>query len=269
MSTIPKKYTSAATNPAAACTWDSKAMTLMKDAKKPLFLMGGGVNIGRANETALTLAETTRIPVITTIMGKGSIPTSHELYVGNVGMHGCYAANRAISECDLLFSIGTRFNDRITGKIDEFAKNAKIVHVDIDAASISRNIQVDIPIVADAKDAMEAMLKHIKCCEHKEWLDEIADWKKEHPLDMDQNKGITPQKIVQCINEQFEEGIFVTDVGQHQMWITQYLEMDEKNSFSPPAAWAPWGMAFLHPWAPNLHTPGSLWYVFPVTEGCR
>ena len=206
-----------------------KAVNLLKEAKKPLFLMGGGVNIGRANETALALVETTRVPVITTIMGKGSIPTSHELYVGNVGMHGCYAANHAISECDLLFSIGTRFNDRITGKIEEFAKNAKIVHVDIDTASISRNIQVDIPIVADAKDAMEALLKHVKCCEHKEWLGQIDGWKQEHPLDMDQNKGITPQKIVQCINEQFEEGIFVTDVGQHQMWVTQYLEMNEKK----------------------------------------
>lgn len=235
-----------------------KAVNLLKEAKKPLFLMGGGVNIGRANETALALVETTRVPVITTIMGKGSIPTSHELYVGNVGMHGCYAANHAISECDLLFSIGTRFNDRITGKIEEFAKNAKIVHVDIDTASISRNIQVDIPIVADAKDAMEALLKHVKCCEHKEWLEQIDGWKQEHPLDMDQNKGITPQKIVQCINEQFEEGIFVTDVGQHQMWVTQYLEMNEKKQLLTSGALAPWDTGSLLPWAQNSPIRASL-----------
>ena len=136
-----------------------KANSLLSQAKKPLFLMGGGVNISGANEEAKKLAELTQVPVITTIMGKGALPTNHELYIGNVGMHGCYAANHAISECDLLFSIGTRFNDRITGKIDEFAKNAKIVHIDIDAASISRNIQVDIPIVADAKEAMTALLK--------------------------------------------------------------------------------------------------------------
>lgn len=206
-----------------------KAISLLKEAEKPLFLMGGGVNIARANSEALALAEATGIPVITTIMGKGALPTNHPLYVGNVGMHGCYAANRAISECDVLFSIGTRFNDRITGKIEEFAKNAKIVHIDIDTASISRNIQVDIPIVADAKEAMGAMLKHVKYWENKEWLALIQSWKKEHPLDMKPDKGITPEKIIKCMNEQFEEAIVVTDVGQHQMWVTQYLEMDEKK----------------------------------------
>lgn len=206
-----------------------KANSLLSQAKKPLFLMGGGVNISGANEEAKKLAELTQVPVITTIMGKGSLPTNHELYIGNVGMHGCYAANHAISECDLLFSIGTRFNDRITGKIDEFAKNAKIVHIDIDAASISRNIQVDIPIVADAKEAMTAFLKHAKPCDTKDWLEEIREWEKEQPLGMRKDKGITPQKIIECMNEEFKKAVVVTDVGQHQMWVTQYLEMDENK----------------------------------------
>lgn len=116
-----------------------------------LFLIGGGVNIAHANKEMTQLAELTGVPVITTIMGKGAIPTTNSLYVGNIGIHGSYAANSAISHCDVLFSIGTRFNDRITGKIEEFAPKATIVHIDIDAASISRNIVVDIPIVADAK----------------------------------------------------------------------------------------------------------------------
>lgn len=206
-----------------------KANSLLSQAKKPLFLMGGGVNISGANEEAKKLAELTQVPVITTIMGKGALPTNHELYIGNVGMHGCYAANHAISECDLLFSIGTRFNDRITGKIDEFAKNAKIVHIDIDAASISRNIQVDIPIVADAKEAMTALLKHAKPCATKDWLEEIRGWEKEQPLGMRKDKGITPQKIIECMNEEFKKAVVVTDVGQHQMWVTQYLEMDENK----------------------------------------
>ena len=206
-----------------------KANSLLSQAKKPLFLMGGGVNISGANEEAKKLAELTQVPVITTIMGKGALPTNHELYIGNVGMHGCYAANHAISECDLLFSIGTRFNDRITGKIDEFAKNAKIVHIDIDAASISRNIQVDIPIVADAKEAMTALLKHAKPCDTKDWLEEIRGWEKEQPLGMRKDKGITPQKIIECMNEEFKKAVVVTDVGQHQMWVTQYLEMDENK----------------------------------------
>ena len=206
-----------------------KANSLLSQAKKPLFLMGGGVNISGANEEAKKLAELTQVPVITTIMGKGALPTNHELYIGNVGMHGCYAANHAISECDLLFSIGTRFNDRITGKIDEFAKNAKIVHIDIDAASISRNIQVDIPIVADAKEAMTALLKHAKPCDTKDWLEEIRGWEKEQPLGMRKDKGIIPQKIIECMNEEFKKAVVVTDVGQHQMWVTQYLEMDENK----------------------------------------
>lgn len=128
-----------------------KAIESLKQAKKPVFLLGGGVNIARANKEMTALAEQTGIPVVTTIMGKGAIPTDHPLYVGNLGIHGSYAANTAISACDVLFSIGVRFNDRITGKVSEFAPNAAIIHIDIDPASISRNIAVDIPIVADAK----------------------------------------------------------------------------------------------------------------------
>ena len=101
------------------------------------------------------LVEKTNIPVVTTVMGRGAIPTNHPLYIGNLGMHGAYACNMAVSDCDLLFSIGTRFNDRITGKLHSFAPNAQIVHIDIDTAAISKNVQVDVPIVADAKDAID------------------------------------------------------------------------------------------------------------------
>ncbi len=166
-----------------------KATDLLKKAERPLFLMGGGVTISRGQAEAKKLAEHTGIPVITTIMGRGSLPTDHELYFGNVGMHGCYAANKAISDCDLLFSIGTRFSDRITGKLEEFAPNAKIIHVDIDTASISRNIQVDIPIVADARDAMEAILKNMPEGEHKEWVAQLKEWDQKHPIDMPDGGG--------------------------------------------------------------------------------
>ena len=119
-----------------------KALEKLKNAKRPVFLIGGGVNIAHARKEMTELAELTGVPVVTTIMGKGAIPTNHPLYVGNIGMHGNLASNKAIMECDVLFSIGTRFNDRITGTIDTFAKNAEIIHIDIDAASISRNIKV-------------------------------------------------------------------------------------------------------------------------------
>ena len=139
-----------------------RAMKMLNKAKKPLFLAGGGVKIANAVEIFTKIVDITKIPVVTTIMGRGSIPTNHPLFIGNLGMHGAYAANMAVSECDLLFSIGTRFNDRITGKIHEFAPNAQIVHIDIDTASISRNVHVDIPIVADAKTATEKILEYAK-----------------------------------------------------------------------------------------------------------
>ena len=161
-----------------------RALKMLKKAKKPLFLAGGGVNIARANGVFTEVVEKTQVPVVTTIMGRGAIPTNHPLFIGNLGMHGAYAANMAVSECDLLFSIGTRFNDRITGKLHEFAPNAQIVHIDIDTASISRNIHVDVPIVADAKEAITKMNEYVEKCETKKWLKKIEEWKMEHPLTM-------------------------------------------------------------------------------------
>lgn len=204
-----------------------RAIKMLNKAKKPLFLAGGGVNIARANDAFRQLVDITRVPVITTIMGKGAIPTDHPLYVGNVGMHGAYASNMAVQECDLLFSIGTRFNDRITGKLHEFATNAQIVHIDIDTSSISRNIQVDIPIVADAREAIEKMLEYVGECEQTEWIEQIQEWKKENPLQMKRRNSMSPQHIIDVVNREFDDAIFVTDVGQHQMWATQFLELKE------------------------------------------
>lgn len=205
-----------------------KAIKILSQAKKPVFLIGGGVNISHAQLEMQKLSEQTGIPVITTIMGKGAIPTTHPLYVGNIGIHGSYAANTAISQCDVLFSIGTRFNDRITGKIEQFAENATIVHIDIDAASISRNIKVDIPIVADAKIALCELLKIAKTLQTEEWLNQISHWKSKHPIFM-KNNGMTPRKIIEEINRTFDTAIITTDVGQNQLWATQYLELGENK----------------------------------------
>lgn len=206
-----------------------KAMAVLKKAKKPVFLVGGGVNIARANKEMQQLAELTKVPVVTTIMGKGALPTNHPLYIGNIGIHGSYAANHAISECDVLFSIGTRFNDRITGKIEEFAKDATIIHVDIDAAAISKNIVVDIPIVADAKMAIGKILEVAQEYDTKDWLARIEDWKTTYPLIMSKQDGMTPEKIVKAINDEFDSVIVTTDVGQNQLWTTQFLELNEKK----------------------------------------
>lgn len=211
-----------------------KAVQLLCDAKKPLFLIGGGVNIARANKEMEELLEATQIPMITTIMGKGAASTQHDLYLGNIGIHGSYAANHAVTECDVLFSIGTRFNDRITGKISEFAKNATIVHIDVDAASISKNIAVDVPIVADAKLAIEAILDVLAkkklevphMDKRGEWLKKVLDWKKKYPIRMKDQKGLTPEKVIKAVNDRYKSSIIVTDVGQNQLWTTQYIELD-------------------------------------------
>lgn len=206
----------------------NKALDALNHAKKPLFLIGGGVLISRASAELQKLAEVTGVPVVTTIMGKGAIPTIHNLYVGNLGIHGSYAANTAISNCDVLFSIGTRFNDRITGNVEQFAKHAVIIHVDIEPASISRTIATDIPIVSDAKKVISALLERAQSLDTREWIAQINHWKQQYPL-MIKTKGMNPQKIIEEINRTFDNAIIATDVGQNQLWATQFLELGKEK----------------------------------------
>ena len=207
-----------------------KAVEQLKTAKKPVFLVGGGVNIARAGEKMTELAELTGIPVISTIMGRGAVPTNHPNYVGNVGLHGNYAANMAISECDVLFSIGTRFNDRITGKISEFAPHATIIHIDIESAAISRNIRVDIPVVGDAKEAITKIIELVMQDEefnkssiekNRPWYEKIKGWEKEYPMctrsaDLEVKDGMIsrPDKIIEAINQAYDEAI----LGLWKQW---------------------------------------------------
>ena len=206
-----------------------RAMNMIYDAKRPLFLIGGGAKIAGAQEEMCKLMETLKVPVVTTIMGRGIVPTNHELYYGNIGMHGNYAANQAVNDCDLLISIGTRFNDRITGKLGTFASDAKIIHIDIDTAAISKNVKVDVPIVADARDALTRMLEYVEPCETKQWIEQISAWKEEHPLAAKEKPIMTPKDIIETINRVFDELILVTDVGQHQMFTAQFAEITEKK----------------------------------------
>lgn len=206
-----------------------RALKMLQKAKKPLFLAGGGVIISRAQEIFTQVVEKTQVPVVTTVMGRGAISTRNPLFIGNLGMHGAYAANMAVNECDLLFSIGTRFNDRITGKLHEFAPHAQIVHIDIDTASISRNIHVDIPIVADAKEAITKMNEYVQECSTGKWLKQIQEWKEEHPLTMKDRGMMGPLDIISEINRQFDKAILVTDVGQHQMLVSQYADITENR----------------------------------------
>lgn len=206
-----------------------RALKMLGKAKRPLFLAGGGVNVAHAQEAFTELVECTHVPVVTTVMGRGAIPTNHPLYIGNLGMHGAYASNMSVNECDLLFSIGTRFNDRITGKLHSFAPKAQIVHIDIDTAAISKNVQVDVPIVADAKEAIDKMLEYVTECDTEKWRAQVETWKEEHPMKMKRKPIMTPQDVIDTINKVFDAAIIVTDVGQHQMFTAQFIEITHKK----------------------------------------
>ena len=221
-----------------------KAYKVLKGAKRPMILVGGGINISHANDELKEFVEKTKIPVVTTIMGKGALDYDNEYYVGNCGMHGRFAANKAVVNCDVLFSVGTRFNDRITGALSEFAQDAAIIHIDIDTASISRNVIVDVPIVCDAKAALEKLNEWAEPMDTADWLKRIAEWEKEHPLEMRRDLGLCPQSIMEGINEVFPEGIFTTDVGQHQMWATQFIDINSKKQMITSGGLGTMGFGF-------------------------
>ena len=222
-----------------------KAYRLLKNAKRPLIMAGGGVRISGAEEELLAFAKKMNIPVTTTVMGKGVMPEDHELFIGNCGMHGRYAANKAVTECDVLFSVGTRFNDRITGDLDEFAPKAQIIHVDIASASISRNVVVDVPVTSDAKIALERLVEYAEKMNTEKWLAKIAEWENEHPLTMPGSKiGVGPQVICEAINSVFSDANIVTDVGQHQMWASQFIKLNKDQEFITSGGLGTMGFGF-------------------------
>ena len=220
-----------------------QAVNLLCKAKRPVFLVGGGVLISHAEREMQMLAEKTGVPVITTIMGKGAIPAAHDLYVGNIGIHGSYAANMAVSRCDVLFAIGTRFNDRITGKTEQFAPDAAIVHVDIEPASISKTVAADLAIVADAKAAIRTFTEAVQPLAVAAWVRQIKEWQRRYPITM-KGDGITPEKIMRGINQVFDEAIIATDVGQNQLWATQFLDLHERKKLMTSGGLGTMGYGF-------------------------
>ncbi len=221
-----------------------KAYKLLKSSKQPMLLAGGGVNIAGANQELLKLVSTMNLPVVTTVMGRGAIPTNDPHFIGDLGLHGKYDANMAVSNCDVLFSIGTRFNDRITGDLNEFAPKAKIIHVDVDTSSISRNVVVDVPIVSDAKLALSKLNEWAEPLDTDKWFEKIHAWDLKHPLKMRNDRGMTPQQIIEALNQTFPKAIVTTDVGQHQMWTSQYLEMNEHKKFITSGGLGTMGFGF-------------------------
>jgi acetolactate synthase-1/2/3 large subunit len=216
-----------------------RAVGLIKEAKRPVVFTGGGVILSGASKELTEFARKLNAPVTASLMGLGSFPGTDPLWLGMLGMHGTYRANMAIGECDLLIGIGVRFDDRVTGKVEEFAPNAKIIHVDIDPTSISKNIPVAVPIVGDCKNALKGLNRlmreekvKIDKKGRKPWLDQIQKWKSTQPLRYEQGDVIKPQYVIEKLHELTAgQAIITTEVGQNQMWAAQYYHFDYPNHF--------------------------------------
>jgi acetolactate synthase I/II/III large subunit len=218
-----------------------RAADLIAKAQKPVIYAGGGVITAGAHEELGVLAEMTGFPVTMTLMGLGCFPGTHPLSLGMLGMHGTYRANMAVSNSDLLFAIGARFDDRVTGKIEDFAPHAKIIHVDIDPASIQKNIAVDVPIVADARQALTKLIDTLKKRGHsakerkklKNWHATLTAWRNEQRQRFDRTTEIIkPQYVVEKLYEMTRgRAIITTEVGQNQMWAAQYYLFDKPRTF--------------------------------------
>ena len=213
-----------------------RAMEEIALAKKPVIIAGGGVILSNASKELTSFARKLSIPVTATLMGLGGFPATDPLSLGMLGMHGTYCANMAVTSCDLLIAIGCRFDDRATGDVNRFAPSAKIIHLDIDPTSISKNIKVDIPIVGDVKEILKDCLviaSEQKAGKepHAEWLKEIEDWKKTHTLNYKQTDIIKPQFVIEKLYELTKgDCIITTEVGQNQMWTAQFFTFDKPRT---------------------------------------
>lgn len=205
----------------------------IKNSKRPVIYGGGGIVSAEASEEFREFADRTGIPVTCTLMALGAYPADGPMWMGMLGMHGSRAANWAIDQSDLLISLGARFDDRITGKLEEFAPGARVVHIDADPAEINKIVQADIALCADLREALEALLPHVARVDCQPWRDQIEEWKREHPFSYeDSSKLIKPQKLIQVLAESTGgEANVSSDVGQHQMWVAQYYP------FQRPRQW--------------------------------
>ena len=210
-----------------------KAIDLLKGAKRPLIIAGHGVLLSNATEELYKLATTCQVPVVNTLLGLGSFPGEHQLSLGMLGMHGTVYANYAVNEADVVLALGIRFDDRIAGVPKEFCKDATIIHVDIDPAEIGKNKLIDIPIVGDLKHVLNEMNHELTPQNHESWLECIREWREEYPIRVRPHEGnsLLPQKVIQEIDNIVKgNAIVVTDVGQHQMWTSQFITFSKPNT---------------------------------------
>ena len=218
-----------------------EAVNLIMKAERPVLYVGGGVLKSNATAELMELATEGRLPVVTTLMARGAFPDSHELCLGMPGMHGGYTAVTSMQRCDLLVSLGARFDDRVTGQLSSFAPDAKVVHVDIDPAEIGKNRQADVPIVGEAKDVITKMVAELRRRQSKDggvpdrttWLNTLATWKKKYPYSYDQpaDGPLKPQFAIERLYEHAKDAVVVSGVGQHQMWASQFWRFEEPRTW--------------------------------------
>ena len=217
-----------------------RAVAMIQHSQKPVFLIGGGVILSETTKYLEDIVNTTKIPVVTTLMGKGAIPDSHELHLGMGGMHGSYASNKAISGCDLLIALGARFDERLTSRADTFAPNAQIIHFEIDDVEIDKIIDIDLGIKGDLRWSLPIFAKKLKegafdyGAAFADWRHEVLAMKKSHPFATPPRPGcISPQSIFAAVRDitRDDDTVAITDVGQHQMWAAQFFTTDEPKHF--------------------------------------
>nr|YP_001293618.1 acetohydroxyacid synthase large subunit [Rhodomonas salina]ABO70722.1 acetohydroxyacid synthetase large subunit [Rhodomonas salina] len=213
-----------------------QAVSLIKQSNQPLLYVGGGAIISGAYKEISELVELLKVPIATTLMGKGVIDEEHPLCLGMLGMHGTVYANYAVSECDLLIALGARFDDRVTGKLDEFACHAQVVHIDIDPAEVGKNRMPQVGIVGDVKESVKAILDVLKKEDYLEpeqtqaWRQRLDRWRKEYPLLVPKSaQSLSPQEVITEISNQAQDAFFTTDVGQHQMWAAQFIKTSPRK----------------------------------------
>jgi acetolactate synthase I/II/III large subunit len=230
-----------------------KISKAIEKSKRPLLYVGGGVILSEANKELTRLARKANIPVTTTMMGLGGFPEDDPLSLGMLGMHGTAYANHAVQDSDLIIAVGARFDDRVTGRIDTFAPNATIAHIDIDPSSVSKNVGVDIPVIGDAKEVLKELIKMVKKQPYKEWHATIKEWKKQLPLAYKSDDRLRPQYVVEeiCRIAQGKRVIISTEVGQNQMWAAQYY------TYTEPRTWLSSGGL------------GTMGYGFPAAIGAQ
>jgi acetolactate synthase-1/2/3 large subunit len=234
-----------------------RAAKAISEAKKPILYVGGGAIASDASVEVRELAIKNNIPVTMTLLGLGTFPATHELSLGMLGMHGTAYANHAIMDSDLIVAIGARFDDRVTGKIDAFAPHAKIIHIDIDPASVSKTVDVDIPIVGDAKGVLKELNKLVKKPDTAAWLAQIGEWKKLYPLKYKDDASLRPQYVVEQICEVTKgEAIICTEVGQNQMWTAQWFKFIKPRTMISSGGLGTMGYGFPAAIGASLGSPG-------------